>query len=79
MHWKDAAKSSVGADWGSAPSLVEGINARINLPLAPGARAWALDAQGRRQTEVPLKRDNDRTQFDLSSQHHTLWWEIAAP
>ena len=79
MHWKDAEKSSLGSDWGRAPSLVEGIAAKIDLPMVPGAKAWALDARGQRKTEVPLHQIEGRTQLNLSSEHQTLWWEIATP
>jgi hypothetical protein len=79
MRWKDAEKSSVGADWGTAPSLVEGIDASISMPALKDAKAWALDARGQRKTEVPLHYDGDRMEIDLSSDHQTLWWEIAVP
>src|SRR5262249_39460732 len=32
MGWKSPAKESVGRNWGRAPSLVEGVAARITLP-----------------------------------------------
>jgi hypothetical protein len=79
MKWKDAEKSTVGADWGTAPSLVEGIAAKIELPFIKGAKAWALDTQGQRKTEVPLKRTGAHTQLEISSEQQTLWWEIAVP
>jgi hypothetical protein len=79
MRWKDADKSSVGSDWGSAPTIVEGINATINFPFLKGAKAWALDSSGQRKTEVPIKRVLGRTQLEIASEHQTLWWEIAMP
>lgn len=34
MKWKDEEKSSVGKDWGKAPSLVEGISEKYSpFPL----------------------------------------------
>lgn len=77
MKWKDAEKTSVGTNWGSAPSLVEGIAATIDLPPIKGAKAWALDALGQRKTEVALQREGGRLQLQISGDHHTLWWEIA--
>jgi hypothetical protein len=56
MKWKDAEKTSV-TTWGKGPSLVEGINAKIMLPV---------------QTD-------SGTQIEISSEHRTLWWEIAVP
>jgi hypothetical protein len=79
MKWKDAEKSSVGSDWGRAPSLVEGIAANIDMPYVKGAKAWTLDAQGQRKTEVPLKRTGARTYLEIAPEQRTLWWEIAVP
>jgi hypothetical protein len=69
----------VGSDWGSAPSLVEGINAKITLPAIQGAKAWALDGTGQRMTEVPLTWNNGHMQIELSNTQKTLWWEISVP
>lgn len=79
QRWKDAEKSSVGSDWGSAPSLVEGVAATINLPAMRSAKAWALDERGERRAEVPLTQATGGAQLELSSEHQTLWWEIALP
>jgi hypothetical protein len=80
MKWKDAEHTSVGSDWGTAPSLVEGINAKITLPAIQGAKAWALDGTGQRMTEVPITWKDDRhMQIDLTSAQKTLWWEISVP
>ncbi|HEX2950198.1 MAG TPA: carbohydrate binding domain-containing protein, partial [Armatimonadota bacterium] len=47
MVWKNPEKSSVGRNWGKAPSLVEGIPATISLPVAANrVQAWALDELG---------------------------------
>jgi hypothetical protein len=76
MRWKDEAKTSVGKDWGKAPSLIEGISAKISFPALNNAKAWSLDERGQRKTEVPLEQANGRAQIDLSPAHETLWWEI---
>ncbi len=78
MLWKDAEKTSVST-WGKGPSLVEGITAKISLPELKDAKARALDERGQRKAEVPLTRSEGRIQIELSSDHKTLWWEIAAP
>jgi len=79
LRWKDAEKTSVGTAWGTAPSLVEGIAAKISLPVVNGVKAWALDATGHRAMEVPLEFAKGRMQLGLSSGPKTLWWEIAVP
>ena len=73
MKWRDAAKTSVGTDWGSAPSVVEGITATITLPTAGKLKAWALDERGQRRGEIPL----DGGRLQLSAEHKTLWYEVA--
>jgi hypothetical protein len=78
MRWKSAARDSVGASWGHAPSLVEGIPARITLPAAwGGAKAWALDGRGQRARPVPLTRTADGAVLQIGSQYQTLWYEVA--
>jgi hypothetical protein len=78
MHWKDAAKNSIGSDSGKAPSLVEGIPAAITLPLAGKFKAWTLDEQGRRKDELTLKSADGGLTLEISPEQKTIWWEIAA-
>ena len=74
MKWRDAAKTSVGRDWGHAPSLVEGIAATVKLPATTRLRAWALDERGQRRAEIPVK-DGALT---IGPESQTLWYELAA-
>jgi hypothetical protein len=76
MMWKNAEKTTVGKDWGKAPSLVEGIAAKISIPPLKNAKAWTLDERGQRKTEVPIEQTNSRTQVELSPTQQTLWWEL---
>jgi hypothetical protein len=80
MGWKNAEKSTVGKDWGEAPSLVEGIPACITLPLpAKSVKAWALDERGKRKTPLPVQGDDrGRARVTLGPQSQTLWYEVAA-
>ncbi len=70
MGWKNAARTTVGRDWGSPPSLVEGIAAGIRIPGA--AKAWSLDELGRRRTGVTL-RDGV---VGIGPEFQTLWYEV---
>jgi hypothetical protein len=79
MKWQDAQKTSVGDDWGNAPSLVEGISARIGVPFQKRAQAWILDARGQRVKEITAGRVTGKTEIAISPEHQTLWWEIAFP
>lgn len=71
MKWHDADKTTVGQDWGKAPSLVEGIAATLTFPSAK--KAWALDERGKRRGEVPV-RDGV---IVLKPGAHAVWFEVA--
>jgi hypothetical protein len=77
MQWKNPEKSTVGRDWGKAPSRVEGVSARISLPAGgPGVRAWALDERGQRREAVKLPESAVLT---IGPQLKTLWYEVEWP
>jgi hypothetical protein len=73
MKWHDAEKTTVGQDWGKAPSVVEGVSATVSLPAKHPWKAWALDERGQRREPVPM----DGSSLILGPEHHTLWYEIA--
>jgi hypothetical protein len=79
MGWKNARKSSVGRDWGEAPSLVEGIPARLTLPFAAErVSVWSLDERGERKTRLPVQTaDNGHGGVVIGPQWRTIWYEIA--
>ncbi len=75
MKWTSDAHESVGKNWGRAPSLVEGIAARITLPVSDKKmKAWALDERGQRRDEVPMKDGV----LEIGPQYRTLWYEVSA-
>jgi hypothetical protein len=81
MRWTSAEKNSVGRDWGMAPSLVEGIPARITLPSAGPERgevkAWALDGRGERESPVEVQIMTGGTPvIEIGPQYQTLWYEV---
>ncbi|MEO8350823.1 MAG: hypothetical protein ABI680_03775, partial [Chthoniobacteraceae bacterium] len=73
--WRGSDKTSVGSDWGTAPSLVEGIKATVQLPRRISLKAWALDEKGQRREEIPM---TDGV-LVLDPKHRTLWYEVAGP
>ena len=74
MKWTSDAHESVGRNWGRAPSLVEGIAAKITLPVSDKKmKAWALDERGHRRDEVPMKEGI----IEIGPQYRTLWYEVA--
>lgn len=78
MGW-NADHTSVGTRWGSAPTICEGIAARITLATeARGASVHALDAAGARMAEVPATASGGKLTFDVGPRFRTLWYEVAA-
>lgn len=76
MGWKNAEKSTVGKDWGKAPSLVEGIQATISLPLAASCvRLYSLDERGQRLGEIRVNEVNGNATLELDGKYGTLWYE----
>jgi hypothetical protein len=77
MGWIDAHKSTVGSDWGRAPSLVEGVAAIVSLPAtAQRVRAWSLDERGQRKAPVEIQPDGKRAKLAIGPAHETLWYEV---
>lgn len=73
MRWH--TPTSVGRDWGHAPSLVEGVRAVIEFRREKDRatpRVWALDSKGQRKEEIPL-HDNA---LEIGPQYQTLWYEV---
>lgn len=76
MRW-NAARTSVGNDWGRGPAHVNGITADVTLPRA-GAHLYALDGRGHRTGEVPAA-DPARKVFRVGPEYRTLWYEASWP
>ncbi|WP_404420972.1 immunoglobulin domain-containing protein [Nibricoccus sp. IMCC34717] len=75
--WKDTTRTSLGTNWGSAPTLVEVVPATITLPYAPSdIRVWALDGTGARGTALTVRNSSGKAQFDLGASGSTLWYEV---
>jgi hypothetical protein len=81
MVWANEEKTVVKKNgWGETPSLVEGIPARITLPLSSkSVKAWALDECGKRKTQLPVQADvQGHAVLTLGPQCRTLWYEVTA-
>jgi hypothetical protein len=74
MQWKDVHRDSVGSHWGHAPSLVEGVPAKIRLLPGGKWKAWALDERGQRHEAMALQE----TTLEIGPDHKTLWYELSA-
>lgn len=77
MTWRDAEKH-IPADWGRAPTLVEGVSAEFALKTDRVVEVWALDERGQRHTQVPAKRDGDAIRWSIGPAYKTLSYEVIA-
>jgi hypothetical protein len=76
MGW-NADHTSVGTQWGRAPTLCEGIGARVTLATtARSAKVHSLDGAGARTGEVPASLAGGKLTFDIGPRFKTLWYEI---
>lgn len=78
MGW-NADHTTVGTQWGRAPTLCEGIAARVTLSTVipnGSAKIYALDGSGARSSELPATREGDKLTFAVSAACKTLWYEI---
>jgi hypothetical protein len=80
MGWKNAEHSTVGKDWGEAPTVVEGIPAKITLPFeAKSVAVWALDERGQRCTKLEVVADaGGRAIIAIGPAQRTIWYEAEA-
>ncbi|MFH0945398.1 MAG: carbohydrate binding domain-containing protein [Planctomycetota bacterium] len=77
MGWKNPERSTVGADWGEPPSLVEPVGATLWLPCAAGrAVLYPLDDRGQRGDPHQAKVEDGRSAFQLGPPHATVWYEL---
>ncbi|MEM2941142.1 MAG: hypothetical protein QW304_06305 [Thermoproteota archaeon] len=65
-----------GRDWGSAPTLVEGVPATIKIKTEAGMKVWGLDNLGNRVMEVPVSSEGSYKSFTIGSEFRTIWYEI---
>lgn len=78
MGW-NADHTSVGTKWGTAPTICEGIAARVTLlTQLPRAKVHALDGAGTRAAEVPASLTGGKLTFEIGPQFKTLWYEVVA-
>ena len=76
MGW-NTNHTSVGRNWGRAPTICEGIAARVTLATeAKGAKVHALDGTGARVSELPTSVEAGRLAFEIGPRCKTLWYEI---
>ena len=78
-QWKSDAHNSLGSNWGTAPTLVEVVPVTLTLKADNAARAWALDAVGRRVEEVAVEMNDGVATLRVGPGHTetaTLFYEV---
>ncbi len=64
-------------NWGSAPTLLEGIPAAIVIDRpATSVSVWALDERGVRKAGVPVFDAGGKAAFSISRDYRTAWYEV---
>jgi hypothetical protein len=78
MQWKDASRTSVGSNWGRAPTLIEVVPFALELPVAPSrVQAWALNETGQRAAELAVEAVAGGSRVIADGGADTLWYEIS--
>jgi hypothetical protein len=76
MRW-NAARNSVGEDWGTGPTLAEGVQATITFRTRASRTAvHALDVTGKRLQQIDSRQSGGILSFKIGPEHRTLWYEI---
>ena len=78
MVWNED-RNSIGEDWGSGPTLINPVNAKIRLAkdgLAGMPKVFALDGTGRRTGEVSVAVEDNGYVIAIGGDYKTLWYEV---
>ncbi len=71
------AQVTLKNQWGTSPSMVEGVNAVITLPSDSAlTTVWALDNTGARKTTVTVTDAGGFAQFGISPAYQAVWYEV---
>jgi hypothetical protein len=75
--WKwNADKTSLGGDWGKAPTITEGIPATLTFRNMDKFKVYTLDPSGKQVEEVPVIIRGAEQSFGIGAQYKTLWYII---
>ncbi len=76
--WKwNKEQTTVGGDWGKAPTRAEGIPAKLLFRNMDKFRVYALDPSGNQGKEVMVSMKGADQTFGIGSQYKTLWYIIS--
>jgi hypothetical protein len=75
--WKwDEKFTTVGGDWGKAPTRAEGIPAKLIFRDMGKFSVHALDPEGNEVTEVMVSKKGGDQVINIGAQYKTLWYII---
>lgn len=74
--WKwNEANTSIGDDWGRAPTICEGITASFDFEgNGKEYKVHALDGTGAVLKEIPAVNDTGKIRFSISPEDRSLWF-----
>lgn len=75
-QWNEK-KTSLGRNWGKAPTRVEGIPAWFAFRNMPKFRVQLLDPAGNPGDYIPVSRKGNEITFGIGAQYKTLWYIIS--
>jgi len=79
MGW-NAEHTSVSDQWGSAPTIAEGIAAQVTLRSArAGLSLHPLDGRGQPREGKVVQAGSGMVAFSLDPEQRTLWYILSAP
>jgi hypothetical protein len=68
---------TLGPQWGQGPVEVEGVSARLWLPLSPArVRGWALDERGQPRQPLEARPADGGCVVEIGPQYRTLWYHL---
>ena len=73
--WKwDEKFTTLGGDWGKAPTMAEGIPAKLVFSDMDKFSVYVLDPAGKETTEVSTGKKGGDQILNIGSQYKTLWY-----
>lgn len=75
MKW-DEKKTTVGGEWGNAPTTAEGIPALLTFRNMKEFTVKSLDPSGNTVKEITVKKKRGELSFGIGAQYRTLWYLI---
>ena len=75
MQW-NADRTSVSNKWGTGPTLVNLVSAKLKLAIGSKCEIHALDGTGKRISQVEAEFEDGNLIFEVGPPHATIWYEL---